>query len=228
MVNGGKAGWRLDGRNPRALVPLLVVMCSTSAGWAQQPAARPPTSCVGVPDARPVVAIVESPAATPSIWMRKPLATEGFAAIGGKHTLAGAGVDWSLSTGFSLHAGAGFSASPGAPMADLMGRLRLVVTPTIGAGAEAGFVVDRYEAKDDCTAGGCRVWTWDTALWGKVGVHVETRTTFGLTLRVSAGATSIFNMADARCTHCETGEAPRLWTYSLPYFAVAAGWVIGS
>jgi hypothetical protein len=161
-----------------------------------------------------------------SQWTIHPLAVEAFGSMGGRHSTTGAGIDWSPSTGVGLRLGGGWSAQPGSAMGELSGRIRLLLSRYAAAGTEAGFIVDRYEASEGCSAQGCRQWKWSTAVWGKIGVHVEARTSLGLTLRLSAGASSIFNMITAACSGCPPGQAPGLWTYSLPYFSLAAGWVL--
>jgi hypothetical protein len=115
---------------------------------------------------------------------------------------------------------------PGSAMGELAGRVRLLISRYAAAGGEAGFALDRYEASEGCTAQGCREWKWPTAVWGRIGVHVEARTAVGLTLRLSAGASSIFNMTTAACSGCSAGQEPQLWTYSLPYWSMTAGWVV--
>jgi hypothetical protein len=104
--------------------------------------------------------------------------------------------------------------------------LRLELSEFVWTGAEGGFVVDRYQAVETCHAAGCGRWSWDKAVWGRIGVSLEARTRLGLTGRLAAGATSIFNTDSGHCESCAPGHAPGLWAYSLPYLSLSLGWVL--
>lgn len=158
-------------------------------------------------------------------WRDRPLALEAEIGLGAPLGLAGFALDWSPSPGFSWNAGVGVGASTKSPQAATAARLRIVIAPGFGAGAEGGLAVGRYAEASDCPSGRCPpAYEWDPAVWGNVGLFLERRTSDGLSLRASFGSAGIFNVTSAKCVRCDYADEPNVWRTTVPYALVAAGW----
>lgn len=159
-------------------------------------------------------------------WTARPLSLSAVVSAGGPYGAAGVAAGYAFSAGLSLELGAGIGAATRSPQGGGMLRLRLPIGDRVAVGSEGGLSVGAFQGKEECPGPACRVWHWDAAVWGNLGLSVSARFWPPWTLRVSAGAASIFNTVDGTCSGCAAGAPPVLGTTTIPYVTLAAGWTV--
>ncbi len=159
-------------------------------------------------------------------WTARPLSLSAVVSAGGPYGVAGGAVGYAFSAGLSLELGAGVGAATRAPQLGGLLRLRLPIGRDFAVGSEGGLSAGRFEGKEECPGAACRVWRWNTAVWGNLGLFVSARALEPWALRLSVGAASIFNVVDGVCTGCSPGAPPVFGTTTIPYVALAGAWTV--